>query len=79
MLFRDGEIKRQQDGRGGVDGHRGGNAVERNGIEERLHILERVNGHAGAPHLAPRQGMVGVEADLSGEVEGNGKAGLALS
>src|SRR5206468_10974845 len=38
-----------QDGGGGVDGHRGGDAVERDALEQVLHVLERGDRD---PHLA---------------------------
>ena len=47
-------------------------------VEERLHVLDRVDGNAHPPDLALGQGIVGVVADLGGQVEGDAQAGLAL-
>ena len=68
-------VEREQDGRGGVDGHGRGDAVERDPVEEGLHVLEAVDGHTHAADLARRVRIVGVVADLRGQVEGHGEAG----
>jgi hypothetical protein len=44
--------------------------------EEALHVLDRVDGHADFADLAEGHGLVGVVADLGGQVEGDGEAGL---
>ena len=62
----------------GVDGHGGGDLVQRDLVEERLHVLQAADGHADLAHLALGQGMVAVVADLRGQVEGHREAGLAL-
>ena len=51
-LLRDDQIERQQDRRGGVDRHRGGNLVERQSVEQRLHVGERADRHAHAPDFS---------------------------
>ena len=71
------DVQREQDGRGGVDGHRGGDALERDAVEQRLHVLEAVDGHAHAADLARGMRVVGVVADLRGQVEGDGQPGGA--
>ena len=71
------DVEREQDGRGRVDGHGGRDALERDPVEEDLHVLEAVDGHAHAADLAHGLGIVGVVADLGREVEGDGEAGRA--
>ena len=73
------DVERQQNRRGGIDGHRSGNCAERNAVEQRLHILERADGHADFAHFAARAGMIGIEAHLRGQIERHRKPGLALS
>ena len=78
LLLRHREIQRQQNGRGGVDGHGSGHPLERNAREKGFHVLQRINRHADAAHLTARQGMIGIETDLGGQIEGHGQPCLAL-
>jgi hypothetical protein len=78
LLLRHRKIEGQQDRRRGVDGHRRGHAVERNRPEQGLHVLERVDGHSHPAHLAAGERVIGVKADLGGQIEGHREAGLAL-
>ena len=71
-------VESQQDGGGSVDGHRGGNFLQWDALEERLHILQRIDGHAHFSHFAERFGSVGVVPKLGGQVESNRQTGLAL-
>jgi hypothetical protein len=48
----DRHVEREQDRGGRVDRHRGGDAVERDPVEQRLHVLERVDRDADPAHLA---------------------------
>ena len=59
-----------------VHGHRHGHPVERNAIEERAHIVDRIDGDACHPHIAGHAGMIGVVAAMGGEIEGDGKPHL---
>ena len=76
---RDRHVQREQDGRGGVDGHGGGDALEGDAVEKRLHVLQAVDGDAHPAHFAPGKGVVRVVADLGGQVEGHGEAGGSLA
>src|SRR5580692_10256980 len=40
LLFGDGDVKAEEDGGGGVDGHRGRDSFERDIIEESFHVFE---------------------------------------
>ena len=55
LFPRHGHVKRQQNCRRRVDGHRRGNALERNSLEERFHVFERINRHAHFADFALRQ------------------------
>ena len=67
-------VEREQDAGGGVDGHRGGDGVERDAGKEALHVFDGVDGDADLADFADGHGIVGVVADLGGEIEGHREA-----
>ncbi len=71
-------VEQQQQGRRRVDRHRRRDPVERDPVEEHLHVGERVDRHAGAAHLAFGARVVGVVAELRRQVERHRKPGLAV-
>ncbi len=73
-----GHVERQEDRRGGIDGHGGGDPVQGQVRQQDLHVVERRDGHAHAADLAGSHRRVGVVAHLRGQVEGHRQAGLAL-
>ena len=72
------DVERQQNRRGRVDGHRGGNPGQVDAIEEALHVFNRIDRHPDFADFADRQGMVGIESDLRGQVKGDGETGSAV-
>src|SRR6266849_6083630 len=68
----------EEDGGGGVDGHRGRDPLQRDALEQLLHVGERPDRNAHLADLAFRLRIVGVEAELGGEVEGQREPRLAL-
>ena len=60
-----------------VHGHRHRHLVERDAVEEDLHVLDRVDGHAGLADVADDPGVVAVVAAVGGEVEGHRQPHLA--
>ena len=78
LLFRDGEVHREQDRRRRVDRHRGRHLAERDAVEERPHVLDAVDRYADPTDFAAGGRSVRVVADLGGQVEGDGEAGRAL-
>ena len=78
LLFGDGDIEREQDGGRGVDRHRGGDAVERDAVEEHAHVLEAGDGDADLADLALGQRVIGVVAHLRRQIEGDREAGRSL-
>ena len=68
-----GDIEGEQNAGGGVDGHRGGDGVELYAVEEALHIFDGVDGDADLADFTEGHGVVGVVADLGGEIEGYGE------
>ena len=78
LLLAHGDVEAEEDGGGAVDGHGGGDAVEGDLLEQRAHVVDRIDGDTDLSDLAHGHGVVGVVADLGGQVEGDGEAGLAL-
>ena len=75
----DGYVKAEKDRGSGVYGHGSGNFFERDAVEKNFHVVERIDGDADFADFAGGEGMVGVHADLGGEIERYGKAGLAFA
>ena len=76
LLLGDELVEQQEERRGGVDRHRGRDPVERDPVEQRLHVGERVDRDAGAADLALRERVVRVVAELRREVERDREARL---
>ena len=74
LLLGDQLVEQQQQRRRGVDRHRRRHLVERDPVEQELHVRDRVDRDAGAPDLALGHRVVGVVAELGGEVEGDRRA-----
>jgi len=71
LLLGDEQVHGQEQHRWGVDRHAGGHPVERDLVEEAAHVVEGGDGDAHPAHLPHGQRVVGVEAELGGEVEGD--------
>ena len=78
LLLGHGHVEGQEDSRGGVDGHGGGDLLQGDLLEEDLHIGQGGDGDAHLAYLALSDGIIGVVANLGRQVEGHGEAGLAL-
>ena len=78
LLLGGDHVVGEHDRRGRVDRHRHRHIAERDAGEQRLHVVERVDGHALAADLAQRPRMVGVVAHQRRHVEGRRQAGLPL-
>ena len=78
LLVGDRDVHRDQHRRRRVDGHRGRDPVERDAVEDRLHVGQRVDRHADLADLAGRAVVVGVEPHLGRQVEGGREPRLAL-
>ena len=78
VLLGDRRVEREQPGGRGVDRHRGVHLVERDPVEQRVHVALVGDRDADLADLAAGELGVGVVAGLRGQVEGDREAGLAL-
>ncbi len=78
LLLADAQIERQQDRRRRVDRHRRRHLSERDPLEQRLHVLQRVDRHPLATDLAQRARMIGVVAHQRRHVERRRQPRLAV-
>ncbi len=69
MLLAGQLVEQQEDGRGRVDRHRRRDLAQRDAVEQPQHVVERVDRDARPAHLAARQRIVRVEAELRRQVE----------
>lgn len=78
MLLGGGDVEREEDGCGGVDGHGDADLGERDAVEEDFHVREGGYGDACASDFAGCERMVGVVSGLSREIECDAESGLPL-
>ena len=78
LALRHQRVVSQQNSGGGIDGHRRGNVLQRDVLEETLHVGQGGNRHADAAHLAGGHRMVAVVAHLGGQIEGDRESSGAL-
>ena len=77
LLFGGGNVKAEQHGRRAVNGHGGGDLVERDSVEQGLHVCQTRHCDAALADLALGTRMIRVIPHEGGKIEGHGKAGLA--
>jgi hypothetical protein len=73
------EVHREQHRGATVDGHRGGDPIERNLVEEPLYVGDGGDRDALAADLAASPLVIGVVAHQRGHIEGRREAGLPLA
>ena len=78
LLLADERVEREQHRRGRVDRHRRRDRVERDAVEDRPHVVDRVDRDAGAADLAEAARVVGVQAQLGRQVERHREARAAV-
>ena len=78
LLLADELVEEQQHARRRVDRHRGRDLVERDPVERRAHVVDRVDRDAGAADLAEAARVVGVQAELGRQVERHRQPGRAV-
>ena len=75
LFLRYGDIQGQQDARGGIDGHRGADAFQRQTVEQRFHIFQAGDRDADFAHFSFRKRVIRVVTHLRWEIESDGEAG----
>ena len=78
LLLADQLVEQQQRRGGRVDRHRGRHVGQRDLVEHAAHVVDRVDGHAGAADLAHAERVVRVAAELVGQVERHRQPGRAV-
>ena len=78
LLLGQGKVHGPDDGGRGIDGHRSGDLVQPDAVEQRLHVGQRRHGHAAGAELAEGSRVVGVVAVQGRHVEGYGQSCLPL-
>ena len=68
------DVHREQDDRRRVDGHRGRHAVEWDAVEQRVHVLDRVDRHPDSADFAGRERVIRVVANLRRQIEGHAQS-----
>ena len=79
LFFSNCDVHAEQYGCRSVDGHRSGNFVQRNAIEQDFHVSEGVDSNAYFTNFAFRHRVGGIITDLGREVECAGQAAAAVS
>src|SRR5204863_10077884 len=74
LLLAGDDEERQHGQHRAVHGHRHGHVGEVDAIEQRAHVVDRVDRHAGHADVAAYARMVAVVAAMRGEIEGDGEA-----
>ncbi len=79
LLLGRGDVERQQDGRGAVDGEAGADLVQRDAVEQDLGVGQRVDRDADPADLLAELGVVGVVTALRGQIQRHRQPGAALA
>ena len=74
LLFGGHDVERHDRQHRAVHGHRNRHLAERDLVEEDLHVLDRIDGHAGLADVARHALVVGIVAAMRGQVEGHREA-----
>ena len=77
LLLARGDVEREHREHRAVHRHRDAHLVERDAVEERPGVVDRVDRHAGHADVAPHPRVVGVVAAVGGQVERDAEALLA--
>jgi len=77
LLLGGHDVAREDGQHGAVHRHGDGHLVQGNAVEEDLHVLDGVDGHAGLADVAGHPRVIGVVAAVRGQVEGDGQALIA--
>jgi len=76
LLFSCDDVHGQKYHGRGVDGHGGADFIERNAVEQHLHVFNTADRHANFSDFPERELIVGVHAKLGWQIKGHGKSHL---
>ncbi len=77
-LFLRGHDEEGHDGQhGAVHGHAHAHLVQRDAVEENLHVLHAADGHTGLAHIALHTRVIAVVAAVRGQIEGDAQSHLS--
>ena len=74
LFFGSNDVTGQDRQHGTVHGHRNGDLVERDAVEEDLHVFDRIDRHTSLADIANDAGIIGIVTTVSGQVESHGNA-----
>ena len=74
LLLAGDDEQRQHGQHRAVHGHRHGHVGEVDAVEQRAHVVDGIDRHAGHADVAAHARMVAVVAAVGGEIEGDGEA-----
>ena len=77
LFFSSHDVEGHDGEHGAVHGHRNRHAIERNAVEQDLHIEDRVDGHAGFAYIARHALVVGIVAAMGSQIESDRQTLLA--
>ena len=73
LLFGGNDVHGHNGNDGTVHGHGDRHLVQGNPVKKDLHILHRVDGHAGLAHIPHDPGMIGIITAVGGQIKGHRK------
>ena len=73
LFFRGNYVKGHDRDHCSIHGHGDAHLIQRDFVEENLHIQNAVHGHTGFAHITDYAGMIGIISTMRGQVKGNGK------
>jgi hypothetical protein len=71
LFFRRDDIQRHDRKHGAIHRHRYAHLVQRNACEQRAHIVDAVDCHAGHADVAGNARVIGIVAAVRGQIEGD--------
>jgi hypothetical protein len=74
LLLGGDDVKRQHRQHRAVHGHGHRHLIERDAVEQDVHIQQRINRHARLADIADHAAMIGVVTAMGGQIEGDGQA-----
>jgi hypothetical protein len=74
LLLGGDDVERQHRQHRAVHGHRHRHLIERDAVEQDVHVQQRIDRHAGLADIADHAAMIGVVTAMGRQIEGDGQA-----